>query len=61
MNYIRPIMMVSPTGSMVAPRIVEHRTGDKIHVEAHWYDPNNGVFFHRGTVEIKDVDSVDKK
>ena len=56
MTFVRPISIASPTGSMVKPRIVEKRVGDQIHCEAHWYDPNNGVLFHRGTVEIKDVE-----
>lgn len=54
-NFVRPIRMTSPTGSTVAPRIVEKRIGDKIQVEAHWYDPNNGTFFHKGIVEIKEA------
>ena len=61
MNFVRPIKMTSPTGASVMPRIIEQRVGDKIYVEAHWYDPNNGTFFHKGTVEIKEVNSVDNK
>lgn len=55
MNFVRPVRMVSPSGAMANPRIIEQRVGDKIYVEAHWYDPNNGTFFHKGTVEIKDA------
>lgn len=56
MNFVRPILIPSPSGAMAAPRITESRRGDKIYVEAAWYDPNNGTFFHRGIVEIKDVE-----
>ncbi len=48
--------MTSPSGVMASPRIVENRIGDKIYVEAHWYDPNNGTFFHKGIVEVKEVE-----
>lgn len=56
MNFVRPVRMISPSGAMVNPRIVEQRVGDKIYVEAHWYDPNNGTFFHKGVVEIRDTE-----
>lgn len=60
MNLVRPVGMVSPTGVMVQPKIKNNRVGDKIHVEAHWHDPNTGMFFHKGTVEIKDVPQEEK-
>lgn len=56
MNLVRPVRMASPSGAMANPRIVENRIGDKIYVEAHWYDPNNGTFFHKGIVEVKEVE-----
>ena len=56
MNIVRPIKMISPTGATVMPRIIENRIGDKVYVEAHWYDPNNGTFFHKGIVEVKEVE-----
>ena len=52
--------MVSPTGQMSTPKIVEKQVGDQIHVEAHWYDPASGAFFHRGLVEIKQVEQQKK-
>lgn len=56
MNFVRPVRMISPSGAMANPRIVEQRVGDKIYVEAHWYDPNNGTFFHKGVVEIRETE-----
>jgi hypothetical protein len=60
MNYVRPVKMVSPTGQMSTPKIVEKQVGQQIHVEAHWYDPASGAFFHRGLVEIKQVEQPKK-
>jgi hypothetical protein len=56
MNTVRPVRMVSPTGQMSTPKIIEKQVGDQIHVEAHWYDPASGAFFHKGLVEIKPVE-----
>lgn len=56
MNTVRPIKMTSPSGISTMPRISERRSGDKIYVEAHWYDPASGMFFHKGIVEVKDVE-----
>lgn len=57
-DFVRPIKIVSPiSGQTCTPKIVERRVGDKIHVEAHWYDPASGTFLQRGLVEIRDVDS----
>lgn len=59
-NFVRPTKIVSPiSGQTSSPKIVERRIGDKIHVEAHWYDPASGTFIRKGTVEIRDVS--DKK
>lgn len=57
MNTVRPVRMVSPTGQMSTPKIIEKQVGNQIHVEAHWYDPASGAFFHKGLVEIKPVES----
>ena len=53
-HYVRPIKMVAPSGQTSTPKIVERVVGDKIYVEAHWYDPASGIFFHKGVVEVKD-------
>ncbi len=56
-DFVRPIKIVSPiSGQPSIPKLVERRIGDKIHVEAHWYDPASGTFLRRGLVEIKDVE-----
>lgn len=60
MNYVRPVKMVSPTGQMSTPKIVEKQVGQQIHVEAQWFDPASGAFFHRGLVEIKQVEQPKK-
>jgi hypothetical protein len=52
--------MVSPTGQMSTPKIVEKQVGQQIHVEAQWFDPASGAFFHRGLVEIKQVEQPRK-
>jgi len=54
MNFVRPVRMQAPSGEMAQPRIVNRESGDKIIVEAQWYDPRTGIFFHKGTVEIKE-------
>lgn len=54
-SFVRPIRIQSPiSGQTMTPRLVEKIVGDKIHVEAHWYDPANGSFVKKGLVEIKD-------
>lgn len=55
MNFIRAVKMTSPSGASAEPRIKEVRVGNQIHTEAHWYDPNNGTFFHKGTISIRDA------
>ena len=56
-DFVRPIKIVSPiSGQPSIPKLVERRIGDKIHVEAHGYDPASGTFLRRGLVEIKDVE-----
>ena len=54
-NTVRAVPIPSPAGAMSQPRITERKIGDKIYVEAAWYCPQSGEFFHRGIVEIKDV------
>lgn len=53
-NFVRPIRMVGPSGQTSTPKIVERVVGDKVYVEAHWYDAASGLFFHKGVVEIRD-------
>jgi len=53
-HFVRPVRMQAPSGTTSTPKIVERVVGDKIYVEAHWYDPNTGLFFHKGVVEIRD-------
>jgi len=53
-NFVRPIKMTGPSGSVSEPKLVERIVGDKIFVEAHWYDSISGLFFHKGVVEIRD-------
>ena len=54
-NFVNPVQITSPiSGQPSSPKIVEKIVGDKIHVEAHWYDPACGTFIRKGTVEIKD-------
>jgi len=56
-DLVRPVKIISPiSGQTSVPKIVERRVGDKIYVEAHWYDPASGTFLQRGVVEIKDVE-----
>ena len=54
-NFVRPIRIQSPiSGQTMTPRLVEKAYGDKIHVEAQWFDPASGNLVQRGLVEIKD-------
>lgn len=53
MNIVRPTKITSPiSGQTSTPKIVEVKVGDKIHVEAHWYDPASGAFIRKGIVQI---------
>jgi len=57
-NFVRPAKIVSPiSGQSSTPKIVERVVGDKLHVEAHWYDPASGAFIRKGTIEIRDLPS----
>jgi hypothetical protein len=54
-NFVTPKKIVSPiSGQLTAPRLVEKIVGDKIYIEAHWFDPASGTFLQRGVVEIRD-------
>lgn len=54
-HFVKPVKIVSPiSGQSSSPKIVERVVGDKIYIEAHWYDPANGSFIRKGIVEIKD-------
>jgi hypothetical protein len=37
------------------PKIVERQYGDKIYVEAAWYDSASGAFIRKGVVKILDA------
>lgn len=55
MDIVRPTKIASPiSGQPSTPKIVENRVGDKIYVEAHWYDPASGAFIRKGLVKILD-------
>lgn len=54
MNFVNPIKITAPSGQTSIPKIIERIAGDKVYVEAHWYDPASGIFFHKGIVEIRD-------
>ena len=56
MDFVRPIKITSPiSGQSSTPKIVERRVGNKIHKEAHWYDPASGTFIQKGLVSIEEV------
>jgi hypothetical protein len=60
MDIVRPTKITSPiSGQPSTPKIVEARVGDKIYVEAHWYDPASGAFIRKGLVKI--LDSVSRE
>lgn len=52
-HYVQPVKIVSPSGQLSTPKIIERVIGDNIHVEAHWFDPANGTFIRKGIVEIR--------
>lgn len=56
MDFVRPIRIASPiSGQYVDPKIVEKVVGNKLHKEAHWYDPASGTFIRKGLVSIEDL------
>jgi hypothetical protein len=55
MDIVRPIQITSPiSGQPSVPKISERQYGDKIYVEAHWYDPASGALIRKGMVKILD-------
>lgn len=60
MDIVRPTKIASPiSGQSSTPKLVEVKVGDKIYVEAHWYDPASGAFIRKGLVKI--LDSVSRE
>ena len=56
MDFVRPIKITSPiSGQLCAPKIVEKVVGDKLHKEAHWYDPASGTFIQKGLISVEDI------
>lgn len=56
MEIVRPVKIASPiSGQPVEPKVQERRYGDKIYVEAHWFDPASGAFIRKGTVKVLDA------
>ena len=56
MDFVRPIKIASPiSGQPVAPKIVERIVDNKVHKEAHWYDPASGTFIRKGLVSIEEL------
>jgi hypothetical protein len=58
MDIVRPIRIASPiSGQPSEPKISERQQGDKIYVEATWYDMASGAFIRRGIVKILDANT----
>jgi hypothetical protein len=58
MDFVKAERIVSPiSGQPVNPRIIEKTMGDKIFVEAHWYDPSSGTFIRKGLVKVLDAET----
>ena len=50
---VNPIKIISPiSGTTCLPKITEKKIGDKIYVEATWYDHASGEFLRRGIVKV---------
>ena len=50
---VNPIKIISPiSGTTCMPKITEKKIGDKIYVEATWYDHASGEFLRRGIVKV---------
>jgi len=50
---VNPIKIISPiSGTTCMPKITEKKIGDKIYVEATWYDHASGEFLRRGLVKV---------
>jgi hypothetical protein len=53
MDIVRPIQITSPiSGRPSVPKIQERQYGDKIYVEAFWYDTASGALIRKGVVKI---------
>lgn len=58
-NFINPNkQVISPTGVSIRPRLQEIVVNGQKRVEAHYIDPLNGTFVHRGTVSITHPDGT---
>lgn len=58
MDIVRPIRIASPiSGQPSEPKITERQQGDKIYVEAAWYDMASGAFIRKGLVKILDANT----
>ena len=58
-NFIDPNKhIVTPNGVSIRPRLHEREVNGSKHVEAHYIDPLNGTFVHRGTVSITHPDGT---
>ena len=56
-NFINPNKpVISPNGISIRPRLQEIVVDGQTRVEAHYIDPSNGTFVHRGTVSITHPD-----
>ena len=50
---VNPIKIISPiSGTTCMPKITEKKIGDKIYVEATWYDHASGEFLRKGLVKV---------
>lgn len=58
-NFIDPNKHVlSPTGASIRPKIVEREYQGAKYKEAHYIDPLNGTFVHKGTISITHPDGT---
>jgi len=50
---VNPNKIISPiSGTTCMPKITEKKIGDKIYVEATWYDHASGEFLRKGLVKV---------
>ena len=55
--FVTAKKITSPTGCTVSPKIIEREYGGKIYKEAHYYDPNSGIFFQKGIISVTDKET----
>jgi hypothetical protein len=56
--FVQPKRIVSPiSGNSVTPKIITREIDGKIVTEAHYYDPNSGVFLQKGIISIVDKET----